>query len=88
MKLKIFACAALSLLVLHNAAAQQSKINGTVVDETGTPLPGATLLIESTGNYAITGEDGSFTLAANEGDIVQVAYFGYDDFTLTIGGGY
>lgn len=88
MKLKTFACVALSFFVLQNAAAQQSKINGVVVDETGAPLPGATLLIDSTGDYAITGVDGSFTLAANEGDVVQVAYFGYDDFTLTIGGGY
>lgn len=87
MKLKTFACVALSFFVLQNAAAQQSKINGVVVDETGAPLPGATLLIDSTGDYAITGVDGSFTLVANEGDVVQVAYFGYDDFTLTIGGG-
>ncbi|MGB0366422.1 MAG: hypothetical protein ACPGC8_02145 [Flavobacteriaceae bacterium] len=38
----------MGLLTLHMGWAQQKTITGTVKDETGSPLPGATVIIEGT----------------------------------------
>ncbi len=84
--LKSFASAILLIAALQQvASAQNGKINGLVVDENDSPLPGATLLVEGSGSYAITGVDGAFTLKASSGERVTVAYFGYDDYILEVG---
>ncbi|MBS9773950.1 MAG: carboxypeptidase-like regulatory domain-containing protein [Tenacibaculum sp.] len=56
----------------------QIKVSGTVVDETGQPLPGASVLIKGTKNGTATDFDGNFTLNAksNKGTIV-VSFVGY-----------
>ena len=41
---------------------QQSKISGTVNDNAGKPVPGATVLVKGTTNGIITDADGHFTL--------------------------
>ncbi len=56
----------------------QTKLTGTVVDETGQPLPGANVLIKGTQNGTSTDFDGNFVLNSktNKGNIV-VSFIGY-----------
>ena len=42
----------------------QTKITGTVVDETNQPLPGASVVVKGTTNGTSTDFDGKFTLTA------------------------
>lgn len=77
-------CAIALLFSAIEAGAQNAKITGKVLDETGTPMTGATLVVASSGNYAITEADGTFSLKAQKGEEVTVSYFGYDDLKLTI----
>jgi hypothetical protein len=44
--------------------AQRGQINGRVVDQTGVPLPGATVVVEGAGQRrsAVTAEDGSYVI--------------------------
>lgn len=67
------------------ASAQSKNITGTVTGSDGEILTGATLVTTS-GSYALTEIDGSFTIKAKDGEAVVVSYMGYDDFTFTAAG--
>ncbi|MDY0781330.1 TonB-dependent receptor [Tenacibaculum sp. IB213877] len=56
----------------------QTKISGKVVDETGEPLPGASVVEKGTGNGTSTDFDGKFMLntKSNNGTVV-VSFVGY-----------
>lgn len=51
-----------SLFVLLPAAAQTGKIAGTVIDDTGLPLPGVNVLIEGTAQGTATNLDGEYVI--------------------------
>ena len=78
--LVLVACA--SALV---ANAQSKTVTGKVSGSDGEILAGATLVTTS-GNYALTELDGSFSVSAKDGEAVVVSYLGYDDFTFTAAG--
>lgn len=73
-----------SLLVLFSVVAiAQQSISGTVTDESGVPLPGATVVVEGTSNAAITDFDGNYTINATLGDVLVASYVGYNSNTIT-----
>ena len=45
------------------ASAQNRQVSGTVVDQSGSPVVGATVMVEGTTVGTTTGLDGSFTLS-------------------------
>lgn len=56
----------------------QFTVNGTVVDENGQPLPGATVLVKGTTNGTTTDFDGNYTLELEDQNaIIQVSYIGF-----------
>lgn len=58
---------------------QQSvkKIQGTVVDQTGEPIIGATVLVKGKGTGAATDMNGRFSVDAAPGAVLQVSYMGF-----------
>ena len=65
----------------------QQTISGTVVDEMGTPLPGATVLEKGTTNGTTTDFDGNFNIElSNTNAILQVSYLGYTTQEVTLNG--
>ena len=71
--------------MLTTAWAQQKTIRGTVLDETDTPLPGATVIIDGTAEGVSTDFDGNFSINATIGDVLVVSYVGYADQRITVG---
>ncbi len=61
----------------------QNPITGTVVDNTGYPLPGATVLIRGTDTGVQTDFDGNFTIQAKPGDILVISYVGFETVEVT-----
>ncbi|MDR0331921.1 MAG: SusC/RagA family TonB-linked outer membrane protein [Dysgonamonadaceae bacterium] len=55
----------------------QTQVRGTVVDEFGDPVIGATIQIRGTSQGTATDFDGNFTLSAPEGSVLVVSYVGY-----------
>ena len=56
--------------------AQRAKISGTVKDESGTPLPGVTVLVEGTTTGTVTDIDGNFSIEAAEGQALIFSFIG------------
>ncbi|MEH6658656.1 SusC/RagA family TonB-linked outer membrane protein [Leeuwenhoekiella marinoflava] len=71
-------------LVVQLALAQTQTITGTVVDDTGLPLPGASVIIKGTSTGTSTDFDGNFSINATIGDILIVSYMGFNDQEITV----
>ena len=74
----------LGLLFVPFAWAQ-NYINGTINDETGTPLPGATVIVEGTNRGAASDFDGNFFIEAEQNDVLVITYIGYAEQKITVG---
>lgn len=57
--------------------AQQQTVSGTVTDDTGLPLPGATVLIKGTTTGKTTDFDGNYSIKANNGQTLVYSYVGF-----------
>ena len=70
-------------------AVQQNgnhKVTGRVVDSTGEPLIGATVLVEGTTNAAVTDIDGNFTINTTSNAKLVFSYIGYNSQTILVSG--
>ena len=70
------------LLLVSSIAMAQITASGTVVDETGEGIIGASVLEVGTTNGTITDFDGNFTLSVSEGAELNISYVGYKPQTL------
>ena len=77
----------LTLFMCLPALAQRVGIQGVIVDDgNGTPVVGATVLLDNQGNSTVTNHDGSFRITdAKAGkDNVTVLCYGYADYALPV----
>lgn len=58
-------------------AEQSHKVSGIVLDETGEPLIGVSVLIEGTSSGTITDFDGKFILDVQPKSTLVISYVGY-----------
>lgn len=68
------------------AFAQNTEIKGTVVDENGEPVIGASVRVEGQEGGVITDLDGNYVIKAPKGAKVIISYIGYTPQTVTAGG--
>ena len=68
------------------AIAQNTDIKGTVVDQNGEPIIGASVRVEGQKGGVITDLDGNYVIKAPKGAKVTVSYIGYITQTVTAGG--
>lgn len=61
------------------------NITGTVVDADGSPLVGVQVIIKEKAVGTLTGSDGSYSIDAEEGDILVFRYFGFEDQEVSVG---
>jgi len=60
------------------ALAQGGSVSGTVIDENGEPVIGASVMIKGTNTGTITDIDGKFSLNSSQGKTLVISYIGYD----------
>lgn len=65
------------------AFAQQS-ISGTITDDAGVPLVGATILVQGTSTAVTTDFDGKFSINASMGDMLEASYVGYSNQLISV----
>ena len=71
-------------LIIPDMSAQNGyEIKGTVIDQTGQPVIGATVLEKGTTNGMSTDTDGQYTLKVSSSDaVVEVSCIGYKTVTF------
>ena len=79
MQMKKFLMALLCVLLSATTALAQSNVTGTVVDETGEPIIGASVMVKGTKTGTVTDVDGKFSLVNVQGKTLVVSYIGYDN---------
>lgn len=67
----------LALLIAMMSFAQEITVNGTVLDETDTPLIGVTVQVKNTQRGVVTDLDGNFSIKANSNATLLLSYIGY-----------
>lgn len=83
---------ALSKVPVSTMILDEINIQGKVVDQSGLPLPGATITIEGTNTGTVTDNEGNFSLDVPEGGVLLVSFIGFntqrvvvtDAFEITI----
>ncbi|MDA9977768.1 SusC/RagA family TonB-linked outer membrane protein [Flavobacteriaceae bacterium] len=86
MKTKLFNFLSSFLLVFaFGFSVQAQSISGTVTDENGVPLPGATVLVEGTQNGVSTDFDGNYSINASSGDTLVFSFVGYSNQSVVVG---
>lgn len=74
----------------------QKTVAGTVLDDGGLPLPGATVIEKGTTNGVSTDFDGNFSIEVAEDAVLEISFIGYttaeisasaDDFNITLSAG-
>ncbi len=74
------------MLALPLAMSAQKSIKGTVTDEgSKETLIGASVVIKGTTTGTSTEYDGTYTISANEGDVIVFSYTGYITQEITVG---
>lgn len=73
------------LLISGFTALHAQTITGTVIDDLGEPLIGATILVEGTTTGTVTDLDGQYTLNVPlGGEAITVSYTGYASQTISL----
>lgn len=67
----------LALILTISLYAQNTTVKGTIVDETDTPLIGATVQVKNSSTGSITDFDGKFTIKSKRGAFIVFSYIGY-----------
>ena len=89
-KIVSFFFAVVSLLLLSAGvghAQTVQRLGGAVVDQYGNPVAGAAVLVTGSNKYAVSGDDGSWTIdgvASNA--TLSVSCLGYEDATIPVNG--
>lgn len=76
---------ALMLSFCSFIAGAQELIRGTVKDESGSPVPGANVIIKGTTFGTTSDENGSFSINASSQDVLVVSFIGFKSREIPVG---
>ena len=75
------------MAICSQAAMAQEKVSGVVVDASGEPVIGASVVVKGTSNGTITDFNGHFTIqSVPSGGSLVVSYVGYSSQTVPVAG--
>ncbi|EMY82079.1 TonB-dependent outer membrane receptor protein, RagA/SusC family [Psychroflexus gondwanensis ACAM 44] len=72
-------------LISHVGFAQSQEVTGTVVDNSGLPLPGVNVIEDGTSNGTQTDFDGNFSIEVGQGAVLVFSYLGLKEQKVTVG---
>lgn len=66
------------------ALAQEKTVKGTVSDESGLPLPAASVVVKETNAGLSTDFDGNYSIKVNQGQTLVFSYVGYENKEVVV----
>ena len=72
-------------LISHAGFAQSQEVTGTVVDNSGLPLPGVNVIEDGTSNGTQTNFDGNFSIEVGQEAVLVFSYLGMKEQRVTVG---
>ncbi|WP_046745108.1 SusC/RagA family TonB-linked outer membrane protein [Kordia zhangzhouensis] len=72
-------------LMVQLALAQEKTVKGTVSDESGVPLPAASVVVKETNAGMSTDFDGNYSIKVNQGQTLVFSYVGYKKKEVKVG---
>lgn len=72
-----------STITVTKAAPMQQLVKGIVLDNTGLPLPGATVLEKGTQNSTNTNMDGEFSITVPNTATLVISFLGFEDVEVS-----
>jgi TonB-linked SusC/RagA family outer membrane protein len=84
MRKPVLVLAGFLLLFLQIALAQNVEVSGTVLDEKGNPIVGATVQERKTKQGTSTDEKGAFKISAPKGAVIDISFVGYENKSFVI----
>lgn len=84
---KIVSLITLLMLLTALAFSQDRSVTGTVADEAGAPIAGASIRIKGTRTGVAAGNDGSFRIQAKTGDVLLVTGTSIEPLEIAMGSG-
>lgn len=86
MKTKFIQILTFALIAVFQVALAQQVVTGSVIDQDGMPLPGATVVIKGTSSATTADFDGNYSIAAKNGDVLVISFVGYSAAEVTVDG--
>jgi len=74
----------LSLMLFAFSGWSQKTVTGVVLDENGSPLPGATIVEKNTSNGVSTDFDGNYSIEVAEGATLEFSFVGYENMSVLV----
>ena len=75
-----------SLLIFATSiSVYAQQITGSVSDDNGLPLPGASIVIQGTSDGTTTDFDGNFSIESSQGSSLVISYVGYESQIIVVG---
>ncbi|MFX0555331.1 SusC/RagA family TonB-linked outer membrane protein [Maribacter sp. CXY002] len=77
--------ALLMALIVHLSFAQEKTVAGTVTDQDGLPLPGASVVVKGTTTGTQTDFDGNYSINVSQGSTLVFSYVGQKTKEVAVG---
>lgn len=74
------------ITVSFSAFAQQQAVKGKITDDKAVPLIGVTIKVSGTNNIVTTNNDGTFSINADKGQVLEISYIGKVSQNVTVTG--
>jgi TonB-linked SusC/RagA family outer membrane protein len=88
MRKKFYTYLSVVLMLMLSAGfvqAQDVQVSGTVLDETGMPLPGVSILLKGTTRGTTTDLDGKYSISAPSNGVLVFSFIGYNNSEENVG---
>jgi TonB-linked SusC/RagA family outer membrane protein len=83
--LSLFMLIGSATFVAYGQSTKSGTITGVVTDETGSNVPGASVMIEGTSTGTVTDLDGKFSIRASSNDVLVFSFIGYTKQRIKVG---
>ncbi|PWE01376.1 SusC/RagA family TonB-linked outer membrane protein [Marinilabilia rubra] len=90
MQKRVFLLTMVMLLFYSVMWSQTQMVSGTVYDDTGAPLPGASVIVKGSRETQLVGTitdmDGRYSLAVDDGDVLVFSFIGFEKQEVPVQG--